>query len=417
MTQYLNDDALKAVSRARLDLVLDHPFFGSLALRLKPVIDPSCYVAWTDGIKLGINPDRFMALTEKQRIGLIAHEVLHCTNGHPWREGNRDHETWGRACDRAINHVLLQAGFELPENGELPTPEQQGQSAEMIYSALQREQQQQQCGQDGQQQQDGDDQQGGQGGGKPDAGAIRKPEAGDDGEGQGDDQNGAEGEGSAQTAGQPVDLDQLEHDWKVATVQAAAMSKSRGSLPGGAAEMIEQANRAKIDWRAELRRFMQQVAKDDYSWRRPNARYMARGLYLPALHSEQMGPVVVAIDTSGSVSNEELAAFMAETAAVVDECKPEFTVMIQADACVNRVDRFERGDQFTVPPACGRGGTDFRPVFDHVDREDLQPACLIYLTDLYGPYPTVAPDYPVMWVCTNNQQASWGDTVPLDIHR
>jgi len=70
-----------------------------------------------------------------------------------------------------------------------------------------------------------------------------------------------------------------------------------------------------------------------------------------------------------------------------------------------------------VPPAVkGRGGTDFRPVFEHVDKEPIQPACLIYLTDLEGPYPTVPPDFPVLWVCSTDKEATWGETIRLDVH-
>jgi predicted metal-dependent peptidase len=209
--------------------------------------------------------------------------------------------------------------MKLPEGALMPSADQADQAAESIYSTLMRDQQQEQ-------EEGGDDQ---QGGGQDQNGAsmgeTRKPEADDaqgDGEGQGEG-DGSEGQGGAQGAeAAPVDIEQLEHEWQMATVQAAAMAKSRGSLPGGIQEAIEAANQARIDWATELRRFMQQAAKDDYTWRRPNARYQARGLYMPALNSEAMGPVVVAVDTSASVSSAEVSAFMAEVANVIADCSP-----------------------------------------------------------------------------------------------
>jgi predicted metal-dependent peptidase len=81
------------------------------------------------------------------------------------------------------------------------------------------------------------------------------------------------------------------------------------------------------------------------------------------------------------------------------------------------VDRYDRGDHFQAPAVCGRGGTDFRPVFAHVEAENVQPACLIYLTDLEGSYPETEPDYPVLWIATTNHRATWGETIRLDIHR
>lgn len=410
----LIEEAAGALSKARLDLVLDHPFFGSLALRLKPVVDWDCDTAWTDGIRLGINPATFLLLTPAQRTGLVAHEVMHCANGHPWRRDSRDEEGWGRACDRAINKLIIDAGMELWGDCEMPSILEEGQSAEVIYAAMRRDPQ-------GEGQGDGESES------NPfaDPGAMRTPESGDgDGKSkdksQGQSQDG-EGDGTGEeskesSAMSAAEKEELENNWKIATIQAAMMAKSRGELPGGIESLIDLVKKPPLDWRAELRRFMQQQAKNDYSWTKPNTRYLARGLYLPALKSEEMGPVVVAVDTSGSISEEELQKFMDETASVIEEANPEFTLVIQADARVNDVKRFERGEFFTPPAVKGRGGTNFCPVFEHVEKEGVTPACLIYLTDLEGPWPVAPPEFPVLWVCTTDKEATWGETIRLDIH-
>jgi predicted metal-dependent peptidase len=413
----LVEEAADALSKARLDLVLDHPFFGALALRLRPVVDWDCDTAWTDGVRLGINPETFMGLTAEQRKGLIAHEVLHCANGHPWRRDSRDEEGWGRACDRAINKIITDAGMELWGDCEMPSVLEEGQSAEVIYAAMQRKPQ-------GQGDQPGDGE--GESEKFSDPGAMKTPEGGDgDGKSkdksQGQSQDG-EGDGAGQESKESSSSisatakEELDNAWKIATIQAAMMAKSRGELPGGIENLIDLVKRAPLDWRAELRRFMQQQAKNDYSWTKPHTRYLARGLYLPALRSEEMGPVVVAVDTSGSISEAEFQKFMDETKSVIEEANPEFTLVMQADAQVNDVKRFERGDFFVPPPVKGRGGTNFNPVFEHVEREGIQPACLIYLTDLEGPYPAIPPDYPVLWVCSTDKEADWGETIRLDIH-
>jgi predicted metal-dependent peptidase len=122
---------------------------------------------------------------------------------------------------------------------------------------------------------------------------------------------------------------------------------------------------------------------------------------------------VVAVDTSASTSSV-LPIFKAELQSIVDECQPEATLVMMADAAVQRVDRFERDDpiEFNVE---GLGGTDFRPVFEHVEREQLNPACLIYLTDGDGCYPDEPSDYPTLWaITTPNRQAPWGETVNID---
>ncbi len=61
----------------------------------------------------------------------------------------------------------------------------------------------------------------------------------------------------------------------------------------------------------------------------------------------------------------------------------------------------------------GGGGTDFRPPFDMLLEKEIQPKCLIYLTDLCGPHGP-EPDYPVLWVCTTDQVAPWGETIHID---
>ena len=146
----------------------------------------------------------------------------------------------------------------------------------------------------------------------------------------------------------------------------------------------------------------------------PNRRYLAARLYLPDLRSESLPPIVVVVDSSAS-TREVLPAFKAELQSIVEECQSESTIVVMADAKVQRVDEFQRVEaiEFNVE---GFGGTDFRPAFKHVDREQLNPACLIYLTDADGVYPDEPSTYPTLWaITTPNRQAPWGDTVYIDV--
>jgi len=70
-------EARRQLVKARSGLVLDHVFFGSLALRLRLVEDPKCKTAWTDGVHLGYNPEFIGGLTLDETKGLLAHEVMH----------------------------------------------------------------------------------------------------------------------------------------------------------------------------------------------------------------------------------------------------------------------------------------------------------------------------------------------------
>ena len=101
--------------RARAALVLDHPFFGSIALRLTLQPDPTCSDLWTDGRTLGFNPSYAAALSEAALIGAQAHEVMHLACAHHVRREERDTALWNKACDIVVNQLLLDAGFSLPQ--------------------------------------------------------------------------------------------------------------------------------------------------------------------------------------------------------------------------------------------------------------------------------------------------------------
>lgn len=365
--------AMKRVQIARTSLLLDQPFFGVLALQLHVREDPSCDTAWTDGRTLAYSPAFVEKLSNDELMALIAHEVMHCACGHPWRRDARDAKKWNIACDYAINGVLDAAGFKLPSGG-LIDPNLTGKWSEWIYDRL--------------------------------------PDSDNDGNGSGDD-SGPNPLGEVRDA--PADCDSdgnTETDWQQLTTQAAKAAEARGKLPAGMKRAIDQISEARVDWRSLLRRYVQEIVRADYSWTRPNVRYIAHGLFLPSLRSIACGRIVVAVDTSGSIDAVLLSQFAGEINAIAQDVQPSSVDVIYCDADVNRVDTFERGDLVTLTP-CGGGGTDFRPVFERVD-SDEPPAVLIYLTDLYGSFPDVAPEYPVIWAATTNGTAPFGDTVPIN---
>jgi predicted metal-dependent peptidase len=184
-----------------------------------------------------------------------------------------------------------------------------------------------------------------------------------------------------------------------------------GNLPAGIEGFVDELLKPKLPWRELLRRFAQSSKADDYTWRWPNRRHIGGDLYLPSLHSEAMPPMVVVIDTSGSTS-EFQEQFGGEMKSIVEEVLPEKTVVIYCDCAVQKVKTFERGE-LVLEHHKGNGGTSFIPPFEYVEKEGIEPACLIYLTDLEGNFPE-PPPYPVMWVSTTNAVAPFGETVQLD---
>ena len=423
-------DAMKRMIQARTNLVLGQPFFGSLALRLKLIEDSTCKTMWTDGAHLGFNPGWIMSITLAETEATVCHEVMHNACGHPWRREGREKKGWNEATDFAINPIITEAKMRLPGD-YLNDPAYAGKSAEWIFSSRKQAQQASQPqaqGEGGQGQ--GEEEKGSGGGdpgeqekdeqkddqGEPEEDGDQEQQAGGDNKGREEEESQGEGEEESEDYGcgevrdaQGEDVQAQEADWQVATFQAAQAAKGQGKLPAGLERLVEEMRKPVVDWRAALRKFVQLCARNDFTYRQPNRRYVASGLYLPALRSEQMPPMIFGNDMSGSRDYAEARAEgAAEIISIFDEMKPEKLCVAHFDTIVQRVEEFEPGDTVELHPK-GGGGTDFRCLFDYIEQEGLEPACLVILTDGYGIFPSKEPLVPVLWVMTTKAQIPFGE--------
>ncbi len=363
--------ATKLFAKGRAGLVLDQPFFGSLALRLISVEDTSCKTAWTDGKTLGYNPQFIGTVSMDQLKGLICHEVLHCGLQHHTRRGNRDRKKWNMAADYVINLIIRDAGMSLPDGGLIDSS-YANMTAEQVYSLLPDQ-----------------DQQGGSGG-EGEGEGDENPDPGGCGEVR--DAKGEDGESQASEAEQR----QQSQEWKVAMAQAAQQAKVAGNLPGSLERIVKEILEPKLDWREILRRFVDSSAKNDFSWSRPNRRYIGQGLYLPSLYSNELGQVVAAVDTSGSIRQSQLNEFASEINSILEDYRADCTV-IYCDHEIDHVDEFPAGDRVSLK-AYGGGGTSFVPPFTYLADRGEAPRCMVYFTDgMCDDFPD-APPYPVLWV-------------------
>lgn len=394
------DAAALAISRARAALILDEPFFGTLALRLKPT--PVTDAEWrakapagfaptmaVDGKSLFYYPPFVESLKPEHLKFIVAHETLHLASRHHCRRGSRDDKRWNIAADFAIDPLLVKAGFVAPPSAHLD-PQYAGMAAEQIYARLPQPQQ-------------------GGNGGNAQPGANGGP----------GDEEGAPGgvwdapAGDGAPAPSPADLRAAEEEWKAAVLQATQAAKAAGKLPGFAREFAAQIRAPQVDWREVLRHFVSQTARADYSWRKPNIRFIGGDMYLPSLHSESMGPVALFRDTSGSVGHAEHAALMAEANAIAEEVKPERVYLGSFHTRVYQMDEFEQGEPIK-PSRTENGGTLFAPIWQAVDQLPEPPVCVVILTDLLpaDDWPA-APSYPVLFLSTTDETAPWGQVVRL----
>jgi predicted metal-dependent peptidase len=364
--------AARALAAARVRLVLGRDarsaFFATLVLRLAPEPAWDVETLSTDGKVLRYFPPFVTALSPDELVGVLAHEVMHCALAHPARRGGRDPERWNVACDLAVNPLLVAAGVVLPPGRLMPGEGSYagldpGKAAEEYYALLHAP-----------------------------PGPSQRPEGGP---GPAGDPGGC-GQVMDPAHCDPAAAREVEADWRVAVAQAQLAAAGRGPLPAGLGRSVERVLHPPADWRAVLREFVASHARNDYSWARPNRRFIAQGLYLPGLHSEELGDVVLAVDTSGSIDERLLGLFAAEANAVLSAYDCAVTVLYH-DTDVQRVQAWNAADGPLVLEPVGGGGTSHACVFDWLDRSGLDPACVVCLTDLETEFPAVRPAVPVLW--------------------
>ena len=433
-------DVQDIVERCKMSTLFHQPFFGVGASKLRWEIDESIGTACTDGTFIKFNPDFVRSLTKAEMLGLAVHEVMHVYSKHHLRRGDRDPMLWNVAGDYFINLLIDDAMREeksrrgetcmaLPE-GALLDAKYRGMSTEDIYNTLKQEQEEE----------DEDGNETGEGSSEPNEGGSEDT-SGDDERGAGGgttteceepassgSQAQAQGQQPVGTWGDVIDAPDVddeterayaERDVEVMVEQASNLAKSRGKTPGCADELLDAYKKPVVDWRDVLRHMMQSLTVVDYTYQRsmPKMHHLLEqyGAFIPDYHRENMGELVVAIDTSGSVSGEEVAQFMGEIQSICDEVQPDKVHVVQCDSKVQHVDTFDAGQPFEVNRIHGRGGTAFHPVFDWVDEEGIDPVALVYLTDGYAPAPDV-PDYPVVWGVTSDyQQHLFGEVLSVQL--
>lgn len=402
------ETAAQAIGTGKTRLILSKDaksvFFASLVMRLKFAPDWQHETAATDGRQIVYNPDFINGLNEPEIIGLLAHEVMHCTNKHFARRCERDPEEWNIACDLAINPLLFESGFTLPDGALLPgfapyADFPDGLSAEEYFNLLQQQKQPQPDGQ------------------QADTGSPGPGEPGD-GRTAGDDDSPGETPGTGTpdpgrcggimdpakddgSPAEPGEAQQLDQEWTVNVAAAQQAAERRGSLPGGLARLCGNILAPAADWNSALREFITRPAKANYNWKRPNRRHIHRGIYLPSLNSLEIGHIVAVIDTSGSIGLDTLTRFASELDDIARQGASRITIVYH-DSIVCKVEEWTPEDGPLTLAPCGGGGTDHCPVFAWIDEQDEPPAVVVCLTDLASRFPD-APEYPVLWASTDSR--------------
>lgn len=346
---------MKMLSRVSKDLLFDEPYYGHFMSSLNRSFSrdlPTAGVAKDGiGVKLLVNPDFFESLSDLHRKGLIKHELLHIALDHLiMADSFADKKLFNIAADLEINqHIkpnwLPEGAITMDSFPDMNLPYKAG--TKEYYKLLQEEKDK---GQDG---------------------AQSLQDMLNSG---GDPDHNWEDFADLSDAEKKLVQKQVEHQL---TTIADEIEKSCGSIPGelsGLIERLRYVEPAKFDWKGYLRRFVGASIKS-YTRilrRKPSKRYPDN----PGLKIKYRNSVLVAIDTSGSVSDAEVKEFLNEihhinkTGSYVD--------IIQCDTQIQSVEPFNPKKDFKVH---GRGGTSFQPVIDYYNENRRKYTTLIYLTD------------------------------------
>ena len=328
---------------------------------------------------------------------VIMHECMHKMYQHltTWRKlYDIDRDLANQACDYVINLELKELDpaeqfIAMPrdkagKNVGLIDTKFRGMSTKQVWDILRKEQEQ--------------DTQGGEG--KPGDGKGGKGDSLDD-----HDWEGADALGKEEKEALAKEIDQAIREG------IANDKKMNGDKAGDLARRLGLLMEPKVNWREVLRDWVKNTArgKDTSTWRKPNRRFLHEDVIMPTMVSTKMGSIVVAVDTSGSIGDKEMADFLSEVKGIADEVAPERVELLYWDSRVAGHETYEGGavemiTQSTKPR--GGGGTSPSCVSTYLRDKAIVPECIVVLTD-----GVVGGDWgnewtaPILWCIIDNTSA------------
>lgn len=373
-------------------------YSGVMMMGTSEVVDDARITAYTDGVnkKYGRGFLSRVCAKDTDLNGLVLHENLHIALRHLLHNRDlflEDRDLANKAADYVVNAIIMgikdKSLVTLPDGG-LYDPKYENMSMREVYRLLKQEQ-----------------------------GQRSKPQKPGNESGEGEPQDG-EGQGGG---GGEYSFD--EHDFESNAAQDHAQAKEMDeridralregallagrlglNLPRAISDLLE----VKVDWRKELADFITSYTrgKDEYTWRKFNRRQLANDLYFPSVEDEAVGEVVVAIDTSGSIGQEQIDSFASELVSLCEAVHPDALRVLWWDTMVHGEQKFD-GDYDKIPQLLkplGGGGTRVGCVSEHIKKNNINAECLIVFTDGYVESdPKWEVVMPTLWLVTANK--SW----------
>ena len=372
--------------------LMKHPetaLWGGVMMMGSTEVVDEAITAYTDGINKKYGRAFLTAIcpTQAEVNGLILHENLHIGLRHHLHGADmfrEDGDKANKAADYVVNDMIMEISKKYPELVQLPRgglydPQYHNMSMREVYKLLKSKKG------------------GGGGGGKPD-------KEGEKGSGSG----GGEYEFDKHDFGKPMTQEEAkEMDGKIdrAIREGALLAGRLGiDLPRSISDMLNPV----IDWKKELAEFVTSTCKgkDEYTWRKFNRRLISNDIYLPTVENETIGEVVVGIDTSGSIGQEQLNAFASELVSICEAVSPDAVRVLWWDTKVHGEQLFtDNYDQIgSMLKPLGGGGTRVSSVAEYINKKKINAECVLVFTDGYLESDVVWNiSAPTLWMVTENR--------------
>lgn len=384
---------------ARLRMVFRNPFYGNLILHLKFSL-ANIGTAGTNMKRIIFDPEFIMRLTDSEIDFVLKHEIMHCCLQHCIRGKGKNQYFYNIACDIVVNSNIMQSmgvstfTVDGEEAMHLTPDKREGFlfSAEEVYDMLMAKYETL----------------------IRDVDEVLKEIKRD---------YGVNIDNHEIWNTVPLD-DSLSDVWKIHLKAAAIKEGKNGECPPSARKMLEDLDHeSKLNWKAVLHDFIKEINdKHDFSFTPPDRRFSAGDCILPSFteaHSESVDNLWFLIDTSGSISIEELTSAYAEVKSAIEQFDYLSGKLSFFDTRVSEPKDFDSVDSLKEIEPVGGGGTSFHCIFEYMRdyfKESL-PTAVIILTDGYAAYPDedVAMGVPVLWVIAgdNEENLPWGVTIHI----
>lgn len=369
------DQTRDRIISARVKMLLNHAFFGNIATRLK-LVDATdagwCPTAGVDGRHFFYNADFIKTLTDEELKFLVGHECLHMVYDHVGKgsrrlehSSNKEREAamWNAAADYAINYDLVKHKIGTMPKVGLYDARFAGMASEEIYEVLKNE--------------------GGQAGDTLDVHMVG--DDGEDGDGDDDGPSGQEKDGKWEGKKPKYSEDEkrrISDEIKQAIIQAAQASGA-GDVPGGIKRLIKDITEPQMDWRDLLRCQLQSIFKSDFTFSRPSRKTFSSGIILPGMKNDDTAKACIAIDTSGSISENMLRDFLSEVKGIVESYQDYELHLWCFDTSVHNPvtltpSNIDDLDDYEI---MGFGGTNFNVNFNYMKDNDITPEQFVMFTD------------------------------------